>query len=103
MRISDWSSYVCSSDLVGAHQHQVAILFIGGPELTKARGGGGLFGVDRIDHGARQRPRDVDRGIDALFGQGARQDDMPVDDRARRIDDGEIGRAAWRERGCTYW
>src|SRR3546814_5997376 len=69
---------------VSAHQHQVAILFIERPELTEARGGGGMFGVDRIDHRARQRSRDVDRGINALFGELARQDDMAVDDGSDR-------------------
>src|SRR3546814_4999542 len=65
MRISDWSSDVCSSDL----------------------------------HRARQRSRDVDRGIDALFGELARQDDMTVDDRARAIDDGVVDVAAIGEHG----
>src|SRR3546814_16551882 len=46
-----------------------------------------LFPDTPLFRSARQRARDVDRGIDALFGERARQDDMPVDDRARRIDD----------------
>src|SRR3546814_8772805 len=58
-----------------------------------------MFGVDRIDHRARQRSRDVDRGIDALFGELARQDDMTVDDRARAIDDGVVDVAAIGEHG----
>src|SRR3546814_2501770 len=63
---------VASGD-VGAHQHQVAILLIGGPELAESRCGGGMVGIDRIDHRARQGPRNINRRIDALFSQSARR------------------------------
>src|SRR3546814_6324068 len=80
MRISDWSSDVCSSDLAQAEQHQ--------PDAEHAV------------H-PKQRSVTMQRGqVEALH----------VKQRQRRIDqeaeqtgaDQKIGRASGRERVCTY-
>src|SRR3546814_4950370 len=104
MRISDWSSDVCSSDLPGLHHG-------GGMKIRRHRRRGG--------HGLRQP--EVERKLRA-FGQGAEEDE----DERRKIkivgpdlvaggqdpievvaaddvsDDQEIGRASCRERVCQY-
>src|SRR3546814_1317937 len=49
---------VASGD-VGAHQHQVAILLIGGPELAESRCGGGMVGIDRIDHRSEEHTSEL--------------------------------------------
>src|SRR3546814_11375971 len=68
---------VASGD-VGAHQHQVAILLIGGPELAESRCGGGMVGIDRIDPRSRQGPPNTKPRIAALSTHSAHTDDLPV-------------------------
>src|SRR3546814_9271770 len=75
MRISDWSSDVCSSDLRG---------------LGFARRFAVAVGAD---------PGRLDRGGRGPFAQAARRSGRA---RARDHGPGEIGRASCRERVCQY-
>src|SRR3546814_6081403 len=82
MRISDWSSDVCSSDLLGPH--------------ALAAVAGDPYAVQT------QHPLDLLR--QARFGvamDGAHQVGV-VDDRLRQVDVAQIGRATCRERVCQY-
>src|SRR3546814_16972809 len=99
MRISDWSSDVCSSDLIGARRllrwRELALIgFIG---LDRQRRGGaplpGVGGQHRIiEMDARRAVHQ--RMMDLLEGR-----DLPVGQpRYQR----ELGRASWRERVCQY-
>src|SRR3546814_16203910 len=88
MRISDWSSDVCSSDLAGIDA------------LLLESAGGARSGSDLrmlIEHGRRLRslmhyvPRTLDHGlVEALALTGALDPDL------------ESGRASCRERVCQY-
>src|SRR3546814_4236521 len=83
MRISDWSSDVCSSDLRGAEQRACA-----GAERrppTRLEDARHAF-VDRVD-----RPH-------AAFEQ--RREDHQLEQDVEPRD--QIGRASCRERGCQY-
>src|SRR3546814_2085219 len=82
MRISDWSSDVCSSDLIGAHVRRrlgVENLKECYREIECVRERSGV----RIDPGIAIRA--VDTGNDAWVGCGRK-----------------IGRASCRERVCQY-
>src|SRR3546814_17150211 len=105
MRISDWSSDVCSSDLAGVDPLA---------ERDAAYGGGS----GRQDAGADRGPQfddgDSDRSRAAFYRQGCGRDrewrpDVALDagspgDRRRAVVAGsnEIGRESGRERGCQY-
>src|SRR3546814_3354137 len=96
MRISDWSSDVCSSDLLGADDlvgldddqagglALVGLLPVAAPALGVAVDVGGL-GVDDGDIGLERRDR-----INRLAGEGI----------GHRLQ--QIGRASCRERVCQY-
>src|SRR3546814_12393593 len=104
MRISDWSSDVCSSDLVhvgsgGVAQraclgsaHEMMFLL----HLDDSLSGSGLWGRK----GSKNRPF---RGCQGVRGAGeavsARASDAAASHRARAV---EIGRASCRERVCQY-
>src|SRR3546814_10828719 len=86
MRISDWSSDVCSSDLCEP------LLKRGGVVLQFPN-----VGRKPIDSGASEildapvRQRDLEHYSMACGSKDRRQIAQP-----------KIGRASWRERGCTY-
>src|SRR3546814_3841305 len=85
MRISDWSSDVCSSDLPALEQDGVA----GGLDLRRGR-------VHPSQAGERQRRQaEGDQGADALAARQAIGGEFLADF-------GEIGRASCRERVCSY-
>src|SRR3546814_3627447 len=96
MRISDWSSDVCSSDLQGPMiaepgEHDARI-----DEMRRGPDLGPLVAVVVIDQ-ALILIVDRDRQLGAAAerrGIGRRQRDLML----RR----EIGRASWRERVCQY-
>src|SRR3546814_4290812 len=83
MRISDWSSDVCSSDLLGRGvvQHNAAV-----DAREEALGNGRILGDDRLGV-VRSVALDMSHG-------GIRSVDHP--------DREEIGRASCRERVCQY-
>src|SRR3546814_4581990 len=87
MRISDWSSDVCSSDLMDG---RTADDRAGGRTFRK-----GVGGADRFGGGLPRAGRRGERGLDPIarlvLGQGHA-------DHAGR----EIGRASCRERVCQY-
>src|SRR3546814_19638239 len=73
MRISDWSSDVCSSDL--GPDHQPAGRIEDGSEHAAAAVGGGARHapvVRRLAAGARARPQSVARGRQGLGAQAGR-------------------------------
>src|SRR3546814_18694021 len=98
MRISDWSSDVCSSDLVAqadiGHVLDVAVV-----------GAGGVRSADDIDVVAKRHPREFLHQRTAMRRQ-------PVDRFGRRellrlerqqgAGEKKIGRASCRERWCQY-
>src|SRR3546814_10461415 len=84
LRISDWSSDVCSSDLPA---HQLAIFAF--PAQPQGEG----------DEAFGRRPA-VELDIDAVARRGARV--ALAGDDARLADRGEIGRASCREGVCKY-
>src|SRR3546814_20790428 len=83
MRISDWSSDVCSSDLAG--------------ELAAAADGADDAGGDRVVEAERRTDRDHPLARPELvrIAQAQRRQSFCVD-----LEQGEIGRAAWRESVC---
>src|SRR3546814_13189346 len=92
MRISDWSSDVCSSDLIAAlHRKGVA-------ELANAARRDIRFGVHRRNIGL---PQPVRRGVDRQPGVAEPQRRLALVDGTSRPCD-EIGRASGRERVCQY-
>src|SRR3546814_4592987 len=106
MRISDWSSDVCSSDLLSQPYGRIlytlipAFLFDGHPYERPI--GGSIADLDRAEladvrafHEAYYRPDN------AVFVISGNFDPARLD---RWVDRylGEIGRAACRERGCQY-
>src|SRR3546814_1596791 len=105
MRISDWSSDVCSSDL--AHRHRQDAL-----RLQRAVGAiDDEHGRPAVGCGARAIPiGDLKPGVVILAAEDRRKDDragprpptfVASDDLAAAVFIGWIRRAAWRERGCT--
>src|SRR3546814_20975280 len=85
MRISDWSSDVCSSDLEGGGERSH-----GASADDRARRAG-LCRGDRHRRTKRQRQK--------LFRDAQ---DLPRYRSQDRQDGAEIGRASCRERGCQY-
>src|SRR3546814_18037241 len=98
MRISDWSSDVCSSDLrpfmiAGQPGGPAGNAFLPVHESDGARRGGGELLLDQREMRAGEDDR-----IDAValrLGEEASQ----YIRKGARI---EIGRASWRERVCQY-
>src|SRR3546814_4790160 len=95
MRISDWSSDVCSSDLPAGTARPrtraaLASRSVRTPCGQRRRGNAGLLP-------ARDRPQADGGARRALTGIPA-WPKMPRDGRR----DGKIGRASWRERVCQY-
>src|SRR3546814_18824434 len=83
MRISDWSSDVCSSDLAAAAQLELGIL----RDLqVERRERAGLVALVDLGQAAAHRRRDAK-------GRVAH---------AQRLEEIEIGRASCRERVCPY-
>src|SRR3546814_12801340 len=111
MRISDWSSDVCSSDLGKDRDEDFAIDFLDAVLAHRRRSGGKAeqVAVEGIDIGK------VVDALLAIFG-AQRELDVATGHREQRaIDveckgrfaergfaDREIGRASCRERGCQY-
>src|SRR3546814_5779039 len=97
MRISNWSSDVCSSDLMLAHVPM--------PSDHHAEGLKDAVRLDEAD-GSDDR-RDADHDI-AEQSRHAEQEGGDTPDEAERAfdtlvhDNVEIGRASWRERVCQY-
>src|SRR3546814_5121582 len=90
MRISDWSSDVCSSDLDGDRRHRVQ------------RGDQALLDGEVADAG--QDVAAVLPVVDARpVDEDLREEVVDIDPRARRgLDDGQIGGASRRARVCQY-
>src|SRR3546814_12443952 len=106
MRISDWSSDVCSSDLAGLFAQPLIFEF---QPLALGRAGDEMeevFGLERLFDEVKGAAADRgDRGVDSAMPRNH-------DDRQRRIESldrldeteaiEQIGRASCRERGCKY-
>src|SRR3546814_14936655 len=105
MRISDWSSDVCSSDLGLAPMT---------PE--QARGAGARSMVIGVANPGGLIPdgwlpgllQALEAGLDLIGGMHARLHEIAVLREAaerlgrRLVDVREVGRASWRERACPY-
>src|SRR3546814_9233698 len=87
MRISDWSSDVCSSDLVGEQivVHQVIVVDAEQAVDDRDRKAGAILARDTVDKAGR-----------VIFGERGEIKAQRRDERGAV----GIGRAAWRERGC---
>src|SRR3546814_1784202 len=87
MRISDWSSDVCSSDLAEVERHVDLAVAVGVEALGDAVG----VGIDELGHAGGAWP-------------GQRHVGGAVAVEVERVGDavGEIGRASCRERVCRY-
>src|SRR3546814_20063042 len=100
MRISDWSSDVCSSDLVDKQDVARAVRRVGcGREQN------GLIGIGVTARaGVRQeafrleRPEQAIERYEPIFTSNDQQPPAPT----HHAFGPEIGRAACRERGCQY-
>src|SRR3546814_1584310 len=97
MRISDWSSDVCSSDLVMA-PGEIAVY---GPEAVAVGAAviGRQFSADQ-QHLRTGITADADHGIEVCRQFGRRQTAQAIV--AAQFDQYQIGRASCRERGCQY-
>src|SRR3546814_16553898 len=90
MRISDWSSDVCSSDLIEllrAHEPAVVTLDLGLPPDPD----GTAEGFQTLQEILSLKP---DTKVIVASGHGARESAL------RAIADGAVGRASWRDRVC---
>src|SRR3546814_12806104 len=110
MRISDWSSDVCSSDLVDAGDAQKDHWDVAVPFLENSLRANLGFGISptRIDGrilidalvGAIRRAMNQHRArVDELLDLETLQS---IDQPSRTLDGNQIGRASCRERVCQY-
>src|SRR3546814_3100787 len=88
MRISDWSSDVCSSDLGEAG---VELLGIGAHRRVAVDAARGLHGKAQVFQHQRRREAATVIAISGSLGTDAGDGAIA-----------EIGRASWRERVCQY-
>src|SRR3546814_9495805 len=101
MRISDWSSDVCSSDLGGG---VVAGCFgrqdarQGATDRNAVGAAGDRVGTQRGRVTAAGLGREAQCGVTATGGLGAVTESRIT----KTGGDAEIGRASWRERVCKY-
>src|SRR3546814_16667866 len=97
MRISDWSSDVCSSDLALDTTLQDIVI-----RYERLRGKDALWVVG-TDHAGIATQMVVERQMNA---KGQKRTDFTRDEFVARIwaweEEREIGRASCRERGCQY-
>src|SRR3546814_21063616 len=100
MRISDWSSYVSSSDLFGEHARdgleEEITRFVEDQPLLVAhehRPSGEAFQIGDLA---------ADRALRPPHFIGGLGDVAQSCDRFERLERGQLGRAAWRERVWRY-
>src|SRR3546814_16630494 len=106
MRISDWSSDVCSSDLFSGYDgpwHEITDA-VGGITVGEAGEGFGqpLVGVDGAELATFDERGDHRPVVAALVGTGKQGIFAIASQRPDRSFDGKIGRASCRERVCKY-
>src|SRR3546814_3095524 len=104
MRISDWSSDVCSSDLfeMTEVEGRIEAIIRASPQLVEIEKVPLPFivmGADNEHTGAGPYPHDI---IDKTSGCGLQRLGEGVDRFLYRYKWGEIGRASCRERVCQY-
>src|SRR3546814_17029065 len=97
MRISDWSSDVCSSDLP-ADDRDLAVAVGGSGDTFKSGNDGGLPDLAWASHFCCQVVGADGNDVDAFDGG----DRIDVFDAQGRLDQHQIGRASCRERVCQY-
>src|SRR3546814_13404236 len=95
MRISDWSSDVCSSDLPHGRRGVTLISYPSAASPDCSATGDGL--MTKGDGGMLRRH---DRRV--LLGLRCRARRPAAADRTRRNPHAEIAKAPWRERACPY-
>src|SRR3546814_20732660 len=101
MRISDWSSDVCSSDLdyaLGNHVAPLGLSFADKVTLGGPYANGAFVGL----HGRwNRKPRSGYKVVFVPFGDnGETGKDKPIDVLTGFLSPQETGRASCRERGC---
>src|SRR3546814_12710077 len=100
MRISDWSSDVCSSDLRGELDLVMldgdTVVFVEVRYRKNTQWGGALDSID-----ARKRQKLI-FAAQYFLQIESRWADYPCRFDVVAIDSNEIGRASCRERGCQY-
>ncbi|MNP55089.1 hypothetical protein D3C76_1497020 [compost metagenome] len=70
---------------IGADADQIAVALEAGEQLLKVTHAGIVLLANQRRHCAADRGFDINRRVVACFGQTARQDDMTVEDRTRRV------------------
>src|SRR3546814_11922862 len=114
MRISDWSSDVCSSDLVGSF-HQLGEWHVGHAPLLEDLIRDWVEGQERAseplkdighDRANAASSHDPDRSVAEIEPKQAIQREVPLPDPDIRpvqlAGESQYGRAACRERVCQY-
>src|SRR3546814_6593303 len=106
MRISDWSSDLCSSDLPDVVERaecggneQVVLRDRGAEHAGGREGLVEVVSLERGEVGAGEAAGAEERAVEHEHGRGEGADEEREEDRPD--DDGEIGRASGRERGST--
>src|SRR5690606_7709504 len=84
---------------VGANRDQVTVLLIGSPGATHGAGAILVIGAGDCNRDPRDRLFDVDRREMPGFGETPGQDEMAVEERARRLADRIAGILAFGEDG----
>src|SRR3546814_18055767 len=98
LRISDWSSDVCSSDLLGR-----ALEFVGGAHPALLVGQRDAQALPRVHAAARGFPADgLGLALGGALRRGFEAAMIAVGGRDRRAGKGQIGRPSSRERGGKY-
>src|SRR3546814_19932640 len=99
LRISDWSSDVCSSDLAGSIDSHIYLSLISGTHLGQAA----VTGLPIAGLLLRRRRARIDAFNQvALIGIGLVQADQLLAFATRHHPVQQIGRASCRERVCQY-
>src|SRR3546814_17962662 len=98
MRISDWSSDVCSSDLASIHCGAPLIGMVVGREGRNPEINLGI-GPHEVEHSGCA----FQKGVEHIITQIGADDLLDIDTRVvGRIRDAQIGRASCRESVCKY-
>src|SRR3546814_10518244 len=99
MRISDWSSDVCSSDLLAALGFKAkALLFSASPLFNEQATGTLAYDNELLERCAKASQETIDLAISLIGTQPAGMPQVNADG----LTNWEIGRASCRERVCQY-
>src|SRR3546814_2140453 len=97
MRISDWSSDVCSSDLFNYIRGFESVLYVDGLKRNY-----GFVYMPRPEIATLERVEVLVGPASVLYGAGSSGGLTNMQSKRPQFDFGEIGRASCRERVCQY-